>query len=75
VDDIGGLAFWLRPDWSGGDNLRDPGTEPFWMLPPLTARRPLSEVRPVIYGRHPVRVALRDDAQLVIGPPRAVDPW
>lgn len=27
-------AFWLWPDWSGGDNLRDPGTEPFWMRPP-----------------------------------------
>ena len=22
-------AFWLDPDWSGGDNLRDPGTRPF----------------------------------------------
>lgn len=27
-------AFWLYPDWSGGDNLRDPGTRPFWELPP-----------------------------------------
>ncbi len=26
-------AFWLTPDWSGGDNLRD-GPTPFWMLPP-----------------------------------------
>lgn len=33
IDDIGGLAFWLKPIWSpdGRDNLRDPGTEPFWM--------------------------------------------
>lgn len=30
-------AFWLRPDWSGGDNLRDPGTTPFWTRPPLPA--------------------------------------
>jgi hypothetical protein len=28
------LAFWLFPDWSGGRNLRDPGAQPFWMLPP-----------------------------------------
>jgi len=27
-------AFWLWPDWSGGYNLRDPGTQPFWMLDP-----------------------------------------
>ena len=27
-------AFWLHPDWSGGSNLRDPGAQPFWMLPP-----------------------------------------
>jgi len=35
-------AFWLRPDWSGGDNLRDPGAEPFWMKPPLKEERPLN---------------------------------
>lgn len=56
IDDIGGLAFWLRPDWSGGDNLRDPGTEPFWMLPPLKPNpdRTIGEAtttRPMMYGR------------------------
>lgn len=24
-------AFWERPDWIGGNNLRDRGVEPFWM--------------------------------------------
>jgi hypothetical protein len=24
------MAFWLNPDWAGGDNIRD-GAEPFWM--------------------------------------------
>lgn len=33
-------AFWLAPDWSGGDNLRDAGAEPFWMRPPLPAVPP-----------------------------------
>lgn len=28
-------AFWLRPDWSGGDNLHDSGVAPFWSRPPL----------------------------------------
>lgn len=32
-------AFWLYPDWSGGDNLRDPGTRPFWELPPKLPNR------------------------------------
>lgn len=32
---VADLAFWLRPDWSGGDNLRDAGASPFWMRPPL----------------------------------------
>jgi hypothetical protein len=27
-------AFWLRPDWSGGSNMRDPGVQPFWTRPP-----------------------------------------
>lgn len=30
--------FWEHPDWSGGCNLRDPGTSPFWMLPPKKQR-------------------------------------
>lgn len=39
LDDIDGLAFWLNPDWSGGDNLRNPGARPFWMLPTSRADR------------------------------------
>jgi hypothetical protein len=31
INDFYRRAFWLTPDWSGGYNLRDPGTEPFWM--------------------------------------------
>jgi hypothetical protein len=27
-------AFWLRPQWTGRDNLRDPGVEPFWSRGP-----------------------------------------
>ncbi len=27
------IAFWERPDWSGGDHRED--GNPFWMLPPL----------------------------------------
>lgn len=40
VDEYAGMpasAFWLWPDWqypSGSDNLRDPGSEPFWMRKP-----------------------------------------
>jgi hypothetical protein len=32
VDDFYRRPFWLKPNWSGGDNLRDAGTEPFWMI-------------------------------------------
>lgn len=56
-------AFWLRPDWSGGSNLRDPGTKPFWCLEPLpiighakveAARSPNECTR--YYPGHPCRV-------------------
>jgi hypothetical protein len=30
-------AFWMVPDWSGGDRLGD-GAEPFWMIPPAMER-------------------------------------
>jgi hypothetical protein len=49
-------AFWLWPDYSGGDNLRDPGTEPFWMRPSARPQRKPTIVRscvdgqPVLYG-------------------------
>ena len=32
-------AFWLYPDWSGGDNVRS-GAQPFWMLEPLYPKEP-----------------------------------
>lgn len=50
-------AFWLDPDWSGGDNLRDPGTRPFWELPPKRADDPLRGVlrEGAVYQRVPGR--------------------
>lgn len=52
-------AFWLDPDWSGGDNLRDPGTRPFWMRPPL---------RPAVGGGRHIPLLRR-------GPPAPSAPW
>lgn len=47
-------AFWMNPDWSGGDNLRS-GARPFWMLdgkPEVRHRLPTGPVGvPICYGR------------------------
>lgn len=50
------LDFWNYPDWGERSNLRDPGTEPFWMRPakrPDPLRQILKEgtPRPVAHGR------------------------
>ena len=31
------MVFWVRPDWAAGDNLRDTGVQPFWMIAPKRA--------------------------------------
>lgn len=40
------VAFWLLPDWTGGSNLRDPGTAPFWLRSPVrTGEVPIYKVK------------------------------
>lgn len=43
--EVNPLAFWLYPDWSGGHNLRDPGTQPFWMLPPKLPEKKAEKIK------------------------------
>lgn len=34
VEEFDPLAFWLFPDWSGGNNMAQREAVPFWMIDP-----------------------------------------
>jgi hypothetical protein len=53
------LAFWLRPDWTGGGNIRDPGVQPFWCRAALPAPEPKRKKAPAARSIAPLEASVR----------------